>query len=166
MRLESSRMFTGNARQIVNREEMRMNKFKVFAVFALLALFAAPARAQIATLPVVKSTAYEPSHVLKSGAGTLWGYTVSNHSSTANLYVMFFDATSVPANGTVTPLFCDAVPALTASPSNMDGQISKQALGGVAFTTGLTVALSTNAAGCGSLTLDTNNDGWFWAQVQ
>ena len=140
---------------------------KFFAALLVAMMLAVPGHgvlAQIASLTIAKSTAYEASHVLRSGSGTLWAYTINNHAAT-NMYVLFFDATSVPSNGTVQPLYCDVVPALGTTNGNMDGTTFKAVVAGVPFTTGLTVAFSTNSAGCGSLTLDTSADGWFWAEI-
>lgn len=50
---------------------------------------------------VVSSTA-ESSHVLKAGAGTLYGLDVTTGAAAG--YVMLFNATSAPADGAVTPI--------------------------------------------------------------
>ena len=149
-----------------------MKKLLVVLAF-VVGLIGVRADAQIAQLPIVTSSAYEASHVLKNSPGTLWAFTVDNHSSTANLYVMFFNATSLPSNGATTGgtgsgnlEYCDVVPAALTTPTALDGQTFKAVVGGVYFSVGITVAVSTSSSGCGSLTIDTNNDAWYWAQVQ
>lgn len=145
----------------------------LLALILVTGLVGVRADAQIATLPVVSSAAYEASHVIKNAPGTLWAFTVNNHSSTANLYVMIFNATSLPSNGATTGgtasgdlEYCDVVPAALTSPTALDGQTFKAVIGGLSFSVGITMALSTSSSGCGSLTIDTNTDGWFWAQAQ
>lgn len=61
----------------------------------------APTPTPTGGLALGASTAAEASHVIKSGAGNL--YSLQANSS-ASGYVMLFDATSLPADGAVTPL--------------------------------------------------------------
>lgn len=61
----------------------------------------APSSESLAGIASVVSTAAESSHVLKSGAGNLYGLTVSIGATTG--YVMIFNATSAPVDGAVTP---------------------------------------------------------------
>lgn len=83
--------------------------------------------------------------VVKSGAGTLFGIVVSADStiSGAAWWIMVFDATSLPSNGTVTPAKCYALPS-GATSASYAWPI------GLNFTTGITVGASTT--GCFSLT--------------
>lgn len=50
----------------------------------------------------VVSTALETGHVIKNGAGNLYGFTVTTTSAAG--YAQVFNATSVPAAGAVTPI--------------------------------------------------------------
>ena len=59
--------------------------------------------AGIGIAPVVSASA-EGTHVLKAGAGNLYGLTTTIGATTG--WVMVFDATSAPADGAVTPKFC------------------------------------------------------------
>lgn len=89
------------------------------------------------------STAAASSLVLKSGAGNLYDLKITIGATTG--YVLLFDATSLPSNGAVTPIFCEAV-------------TSNGTYGGAAFAwptpmpfaTGITAGFSTT--GCFTLT--------------
>lgn len=48
----------------------------------------------------VHSTVYENAHVVRSGAGVLYGFTVYS-SNAASQFIQVFDLTSAPANGAV-----------------------------------------------------------------
>ena len=79
------------------------------------------------------SNAAEASKVVKTGPGILYGITVTNTSASA-IFVMVFDATKVPADGTI-PLFAKNVPASDAIGINW--------LPGRTFLTGIVVCNST-----------------------
>lgn len=100
----------------------------------------------------VNSAATESSHILKTGAGTLFGLSVT---SSAAGYILIYNATSVPSNGAVTPVACYY---LSSGPGTL----------GIAFapfpltmSTGITAAFSTT--GCFTQTLSTT--AFFSAQV-
>lgn len=87
------------------------------------------------------TTAVASNQVLKASAGTLYGGSVT---ATVAGYLLIFNATSLPANGAVTPVKCLSVPA---------GQtVSFSADSGTAwvFSTGITLGFSTT--GCYMLT--------------
>lgn len=88
-----------------------------------------------AITPVV-STAAESSHILKAGAGNLYGLSVTTGAVAG--YVLIFNATSAPADGAVTPTHCYSVPAL--SSLGVDWKMP------AAFSTGITAVFSTT--GC------------------
>lgn len=83
--------------------------------------------------------------VIKGSAGNLYSFEVSADTtlSAAAWWIMIFNATTLPANGTVTPAKCYAIPSGATSYS-----------GGfnipVAFSTGITIGVS--STGCFSLT--------------
>ena len=53
----------------------------------------------------VASAALESSHVLKGSAGNLYGFQVNfGTCGSPPCWIMLFDATSLPANGAVTPI--------------------------------------------------------------
>jgi hypothetical protein len=62
-----------------------------------------------ALTPVTASTSLSSSQVLKSSAGTFFGAQVN--TTTAAVFVMLFNATSLPSNGAVTPIGWWQVPA-------------------------------------------------------
>lgn len=63
----------------------------------------APSSEAIDGLVPVFSTALEASHILKASAGNLYNLTV-NIGATSG-WLMLFDATTVPADGAVTPSY-------------------------------------------------------------
>ena len=80
--------------------------------------------------------------VIKNAGGTLFSFEVSADStlSAAAWWIMIYNATSAPADGAVTPLKCYALPlGATAFTGAFD-------TGGVAFSTGIVIGVSTN--GC------------------
>ena len=93
-----------------------------------------------------QTSALATSLTLKSAAGVLYSYNVTPDAtlSAAAWYILIFDATAVPSNGAVTPAKCYAEPA--GQPRD-GGTFSA---GGVAFSTGITIAVSTT--GCFTLT--------------
>ena len=77
----------------------------------------------------------------KASAGNLYAFAVSADStlSGAAWWLMAFDATTLPGDGTVTPALCYAYPTGTTSASYSFPE-------GVSFTTGIVLGVSTN--GC------------------
>lgn len=106
------------------------------------------------TLTLANSQAVESSHIFKASAGNLYGFHVTNGSSTG--YVMFFDATSVPADGAVIPALCIAMPSVN---STIGGLIQPFPL---RFTKGIVAAYSTT----GCFTKTSSATAFFAAQVQ
>lgn len=99
------------------------------------------------------TTAVASSQVLKASAGTLYGGAVT---ATVAGYLLIFNATSLPANGAVTPVKCLSVPA---------GQtVSFSADAGTAwtFSTGITLGYSTT----GCYTLTASATAFFTGQFQ
>lgn len=90
------------------------------------------------------------SDVLKNSAGALYSFEVQADAtlSGAAWYVMIFDATSLPADGTVTPAKCYAQPSGT---TQMGGTL---AAGGATFGTGIVIGVSTT--GCYTKTASTH----------
>jgi hypothetical protein len=86
--------------------------------------------------PVV-TTAAASSLVLKNGAGQL--FEVHAAATTVDGWLLVFDATSAPSNGTVQPKIAFPVPA-----QGMNG-IQFAGLPPVAFSTGITAVFSTGA---------------------
>lgn len=93
-----------------------------------------------------QTSALAASLTVKASAGTLFDFTVSADSTlnAAQWYIMIFDATSLPADGAVTPAKCYAVP------QSVVNQGATFDTGGVAFTTGIVIGVSTT--GCFSKT--------------
>lgn len=85
--------------------------------------------------PVVSSAA-EANHVLKATPGNLYGLSVTTGATAG--YVLLFNATSAPADGAVTPLFCYAIPASSSIGVTFDIP--------AAFATGITASFS--STGC------------------
>lgn len=135
---------------------------KLLLTFALLLILIPFAEAGEPNKPI-QSTAYENSHVLATGGGVIYNLTVSFHTAALRT-VMLFDATVLPSNGAVTPLWCfeGAGQASDAAESNHSYSWGTV---GVVFTNGLVAAVSTSASGCSTLTADGAND-WFSAQVK
>lgn len=97
-----------------------------------------PSSATAVGITAVSSSAVESNHVLKGSAGNLYGVVATN-TTTAG-YLMVFNATSAPADGAVTPIYCVGLGigqsvSLT-GPANIP----------VVFSTGITAVFSTT--GC------------------
>jgi len=73
------------------------------------------------------------SLVVKASAGNLYGYNIVSGASAG--YLMFFDATSAPADGTVTPKLVEAIAA--------NASIQQSLRTPIRFTTGITMVFST-----------------------
>lgn len=88
--------------------------------------------------------------VVKNAAGTLFSFEVAADTtlSGAPWWLMIYDATAAPSDGAVTPAKCYAMP------NGATGFTGAFATGGVAFTTGVTVAVSTT--GCFTKTASTH----------
>lgn len=88
-------------------------------------------------------TAAASNQVLKASAGNLYDLTVTIGATSG--YVMLFDATSLPSNGAVTPVWCYAV-----TSNGTNGGIAAAWPSPKRFGTGITAGFSTT--GCFTLT--------------
>lgn len=88
------------------------------------------------------SSALAANQVVKGSAGTLYSFNVAADStlSAAAWWVMIYNATSAPADGAVAPVKCYSVPSGGSAISGSFGA------GGVTFSTGIVIGVSTN--GC------------------
>lgn len=120
-------------------------------LYALVALFLASAAPALAT--EANSTVAEGSRVVCSADCRLYGFLATTGASAG--YVLIFDATSAPSDGTVTPKLCYSVPA-TSTVAASWGDIPAQ------FTTGLTIVFSTT--GCYTKTVSAT--AFFSVQVK
>ena len=102
----------------------------------------APSSSSSAGITPVVSSAAEGSHVLKASAGNLYGLSATSGASAG--YVMVFNATSAPADGAVTPIFCYSIPATSSLGSDYSGAPA-------VFATGITIVFSTT--GCFTKTI-------------
>ena len=117
----------------------------------------APTALATAGIAPVVSTAAESNHVLKGSAGNL--YTLTATIGATSGYLMIFDATSLPANGAVTPKYCLPI----ASNGTFGGTtLSWNSGPPLVFATGITAGFSTT--GCFTLTASTTAN--FFGQVQ
>lgn len=82
---------------------------RLSALLILGVLLCHPASANIIGNPIAsaQSAAAEGGHVFKTTAGLLYGVTATIGATSG--YLMVFDATSVPADGAVTPKLCYAI---------------------------------------------------------
>ena len=125
-------------------------------LIAILCLLSFPAFAvQTIGQPItsVQSTVAEASHVLKASAGYLNGFGATSGASAG--YVLFFDAATAPANGTVTPKLCYYLPATSTTGASWQTYP-------VQFNTGIVVEFSTT----GCFTATSSTTAFFSAQVQ
>lgn len=105
----------------------------------------------------------EGSHIF---AGTVFsGVSISWQVAVTARYLMVFDATALPANGTITAAtglaYCLYLPETLSAPNRFTlDWTTHPAL----MQHGVVVALSTGA-GCGTLTVDGSND-YFYSQVR
>lgn len=70
----------------------------------LLCLGLYEAKAQTSLTPI-PSTAAESSHILKAAPGRLYSLVATNTTATTG-FVVVLNATAVPADGAITPVFC------------------------------------------------------------
>jgi hypothetical protein len=135
----------------------------------ILLLLPTVALAQLQPIPVQGSNAAEGYHVF---SGSIFsGITVSWQSNTTARYIMLFDATAIPSNGTTTQCtnkqfsgclaWCAYLPESITAPNRftLDWTIHP-----VPMRNGVVVALS-SGAGCGTLAVDGSND-FFYSQVR
>lgn len=108
----------------------------------------------VAATPIV-STSLEGSHVLKASKGNLYSLYVYNAGSAA--FLMTFNATSLPANGAVTPIQCIPVAAANYQYINFAPTPPEY------YSTGIVAAIST---GANCLTLTVGSGAFFHAVVQ
>ena len=120
------------------------------SVTALLRGILNAAQSALVNLPATnaKTGAVAGSLVVKAAAGTLFDFSVQADSTlyAANWWILMFDATSLPANGAVTPWACYG-PFVGAGQALQGGAFGT---GGDAFTTGMVIGVSTT--GCFTLT--------------
>lgn len=102
-----------------------------------------PSAAAGAATTSASSTAAASNLVVKSSAGNLYALTVSIGATSG--YVMLFDATSLPGDGAVTPVWCQPVVS-----SGTNGGLGASWNTPKRFGTGITVGFSTT--GCFTLT--------------
>lgn len=93
----------------------------------------APSSASGAAVTRTQTAAAAGSQVVKASAGNLYGYNVVSGASAG--YLMIFDATSAPADGTVTPKLVEAIAANASIQQNFRTPIR--------FATGITMVFST-----------------------
>lgn len=105
-----------------------------------------------AALAAVSSTAAESSHILKSSAGTIYSLTVTTGATAG--YVLVFNATSAPSDGSVTPSDCVSVSAGASTGITWSPPLS--------LSTGITVVFS--SSGC--FTKTASATAFFSGQVQ
>ena len=129
---------------------------KLLAYVGVGVLVALPAYAvQTIGQPIVaiQSTAAEASHVLKNSQGYLNGFSATSGASAG--YVLFFDATTAPANGAVTPKLCYQLPAnQTTGASWLTYPVP--------FNNGIVIEFSTT----GCFTATSSSTAFFSAQIQ
>jgi len=142
---------------------------KLIGISLLLGvLLAVPqARADVSTALGVQTTTpgtYEGSHIFSGSK--IFSISVTWHTMAAR-WLMIFDATSVPGSGALSaasPL--KACQYVQGTGTQADGTQNFSWLSSpLLVRTGVVVVLSTNAAGCSSLTPDGANN-WFGGQVQ
>lgn len=133
-------------------------------LLVLFLLAAVSAYAQVQPLPIQGTTANTPegSHVF---AGTTFsGVSISWQTATTARYLMVFDATSTPSNGTITAAtnlaYCLYLPETLSAPNRFTLDWTTHP---ATMRNGVVVALSTGA-GCGTFTVDTTSN-YFYSQV-
>lgn len=96
-----------------------------------------------AAVTSASSTTAGSNLVLKASAGNLYSITVTIGATGG--YLMLFDATSLPVNGAVTPVWCGPV-----ATSGVNGMLAIEFAAPKSFATGITAGFSTT--GCFTLT--------------
>ena len=86
---------------------------------ALGGIYAAPTASSSFGIAPGSSSALESSHVLKASAGNLYSLYVA--TTTASGWLMTFNATSIPADGAVTPVEAIQIPTNSAAAISFDG---------------------------------------------
>jgi hypothetical protein len=84
-----------------------------------LSVYSAPTSSSSLAITPGSSSALEASHVLKASAGNLYSLYVA--TTTAAGWLMTFNATSAPADGSVTPVEAIQIPAGSAAAISFDG---------------------------------------------
>lgn len=128
----------------------------LLGLVALTFILATPAYAFTSSIlgnpiAVQQSAAAENSHIFKTSAGFLYGISVALASTSG--YLMLFDATTVPADGAVTPIVCYPIASAINQPISIPYPIP--------FQNGIVAAFSTT--GCFS---KTGSPAFFAAQVK
>lgn len=111
----------------------------------VLASAISPVSAASAAITPVVTSAVASNLVVKASAGNLYGFQVTSGASAG--YVLLFNATSLPADGAVTPIKCYAIAA------NSTIGVDFRPGPPVRFGTGITIGFSTT--GCFTLTAST-----------
>lgn len=95
--------------------------------------------------------------ILKTNTGPAQVSGIAVTWSTSAVRVLeVFDATALPANGAVTPAYCYTITG--AAGSTLGSMAWDWTLHPLKTSTGLVLAISTNASGCTQLTVDGNNN--------
>lgn len=133
---------------------MKNKFFAILILLSIIGLFATAAMAAPIGNPIasVQTSVAASNLVAKAAAGYLNSFTATD-TSTAG-YVLIFDATALPSNGTITPRLCYEL----ASSSS----IQETFFNPIPFNTGIVLGFSTT--GCYSLTASTT--AFLSAQVQ
>jgi len=109
----------------------------------------------LSTYSVDKSTAWEASRVVATNSSIFYSAALSNKGG-SNLYLMVFDASSLPANGTVPTM-----------PPLLVGTTDTRSISNLPlpdkFSTGIVVAASSTQE---NLTVSTGTDAFFYVQYQ
>lgn len=121
----------------------------------ILSLYAPDAMAAPFGNPIIstQSSTAEGSHILKASGALLNGFSATSGATAG--YVLIFDSATVPADGTVTPRFCYALPAATTIGASWFSYP-------VSFTNGIVIVFS--STGCFTKTI--SNTAFFASQIQ
>ncbi len=115
-----------------------------------------PSSNSVVGMASTPSTAAESDHVLKAGAGNLYGLTITVGATSG--YLMLFNATSAPVDGAVMPAYCDPV---ISNGTNGGSAVSWNNFP-LVFSTGITAVFSTT----GCFTKTASATASFFAQVK
>lgn len=108
-----------------------------------ISVIAAPSASSSSAATAASSTAAGSNLVIKASAGNLYGVTVTIGATSG--YLMLFNATSLPSNGAVTPIYCIPV-----TSNGTNGYAAVNFPMPRRFGTGITAGFSTT--GCFNLT--------------